>query len=315
MMKSDGVLLFTKNLTVNLVTEEGIVRAVRGVDLEIKKGETLGLIGETGCGKSVLGLSILRLLPENAIIEGSIIFRGVNLLDLNKDEMRKVRGREIAWVPQSFSTSLNPVLKVGFQIAEVAMENFGWSKLRAVDLALGLLRKFELLPAEKRASEYPHQLSGGMRQRVLMAMGIAGEPSLIIADEPTKGIDSSRKLTVLEVFQKINRTTSLLLITHDLLFAEKLCDRIAVMYCGKIVEVGAVKEFFEEPLHPYSKGLLSSLPTRGLKPIPGDIPSMVNPPGGCSFHPRCESALDRCKCEVPPLRTWKSRVIGCWLYD
>jgi peptide/nickel transport system ATP-binding protein len=314
-MKENEVLLILKNLRVSIFTEGGVVKAVRGVELEIKNRETLGLVGETGCGKSILGLSILRLLPENAKIEGSIIFKNKNLVKLSEEEMRKIRGREIAWVPQSFSTSLNPVLKVGFQIAEVAMENFGWSKLRAWDLALELLRKFELLPAEKRANEYPHQFSGGMRQRALVAMGIAGEPSLIIADEPTKGVDASRKQTVLEVFQKINKATSLLLITHDLLFAERLCDRIAVMYCGKIVEVGATREFFEEPLHPYSKGLLNSLPTKGLKPITGDTPSMVNPPTGCTFHPRCEFALNRCRWESPPLRAWKARVVGCWLYD
>jgi peptide/nickel transport system ATP-binding protein len=314
-MKENEVLLILKNLRVSIFTEGGVVKAVRGVELEIKNRETLGLVGETGCGKSILGLSILRLLPENAKIEGSIIFKNKNLVKLSEEEMRKIRGREIAWVPQSFSTSLNPVLKVGFQIAEVAMENFGWSKLRAWDLALELLRKFELLPAEKRANEYPHQFSGGMRQRALVAMGIAGEPSLIIADEPTKGVDASRKQTVLEVFQKINKATSLLLITHDLLFAERLCDRIAVMYCGKIVEVGATRESFEEPLHPYSKGLLNSLPTKGLKPITGDTPSMVNPPTGCTFHPRCEFALNRCRWESPPLRAWKARVVGCWLYD
>ena len=306
-------LLSIEKLRVGIFTDEGTVKAVSGINLKIKNKETLGLIGESGCGKSILGLSILRLLPENAKIEGSIIFKGKNLLELEEEEIRKLRGRGIAWVPQSFSTSLNPVLKVGFQIAEVAMENFGWSKEKSWNLALELLRRFELEPASKRANEYPHQYSGGMRQRVLVAMGIAGEPDLIIADEPTKGIDANRKLKVLEAFQKIDKT-SMLLITHDLPFAEKLCDRIAVMYCGKIVEVASTQEFFEEPLHPYSKGLLDSLPSRGLKPIPGETPSMVNPPYGCRFHPRCKFAMDKCS-NKPPLTTLKDRAVRCWLYD
>jgi len=307
-------LLSIEKLSVGIFTDEGTIKALSNVDLEIKNKETLGLIGETGCGKSILGLSILRLLPQNAKMGGAIIFKGKNLLQIEEEEMRKVRGREIAWVPQSSSTSLNPVLKIGFQIAEVPRENFGREKKKSWNFALELLKRFELEPVSKRANEYPHQYSGGMKQRVLVAMGIAGEPSLIIADEPTKGIDAGRKAKVGEMFQKKIDKTSLLLITHDLPFAEKLCDRIAVMYCGKIVEVAPAQQFFARPLHPYSKGLLNSLPSRGLEPIPGETPSMVNPPRGCRFRPRCKFAMEKC-CKEPPLITFKNRNIWCWLYD
>ena len=298
------------NLKVYFKTDLGIVKAVDGVDLEVHKGERFTLIGESGSGKSVLAVSILRLLPKNAEICGKIIFNGKNLLELSEEEMRKIRGRKIAWIPQSQS-SLNPVLTVGFQSAEPMIEHLGLDKKSAF---AKILKIFDFLGIGRyRARDYPHQFSGGMRQRVLVAMGISTSPELIIADEPTKGLDASKRAQIVELFRKIGDKT-MLIITHDLNFAEKLASRIAVMYCGKIVEVSPAEYFFNEPLHPYSKGLLNSIPSRGLKPIKGFQPSMINPPKGCRFRERCEFASERCEIE-PPLIGVDGRFVRCWLYD
>ncbi len=303
-------MLKIENLKVYFKTDLGIVKAVDGVDLEVHKGERFTLIGESGSGKSVLAISILRLLPKNAEISGKIVFNGKNLLELSEEEMRRIRGRKIAWIPQSQS-SLNPVLTVGFQSAEPMIEHLGFDKKSAF---AKVLRIFDFLGiGRNRAKDYPHQFSGGMRQRVLVAMGISTSPELIIADEPTKGLDASKRAQVVGLFRRIEDRT-MLIITHDLNFAEKLADRIAVMYCGKIVEVSPAKEFFNEPLHPYSKGLLDSLPSRGLKPIRGFQPSMMNPPSGCRFRERCEFASERCRRE-PPLFNLNGRSVRCWLHD
>lgn len=303
-------MLKVENLKVYFKTDLGVVKAVDGVDLEVHEGERFTLIGESGSGKSVLAISILRLLPKNAEIDGRIIFNGRNLLELSEEEMRRIRGRKIAWIPQSQS-SLNPVLTVGFQSAEPVIEHFGLDKKSAF---AKVLRIFDFLGiGRNRAKDYPHQFSGGMRQRVLVAMGISTSPDLIIADEPTKGLDATKRAQMVELFRKIEDKT-MLIITHDLNFAEKLADRIAVMYCGKIVEVSPAECFFNGPLHPYSKGLLDSLPSRGLKPIKGFQPSMINPPRGCRFRERCEFASERCKNE-PPLISVDGRSVRCWLYD
>ena len=303
-------MLKIEDLKVYFETDFGIVRAVDGVSFELQKGEKFTLIGESGSGKSVLAQAILRLLPKNAEISGKIIFDGRDLLKLSEEEMRKIRGREIAWIPQSQS-SLNPVLTVGFQSAEPMIEHLGLDKLSALSKVAKL---FEFLGIGRgRIKEYPHQFSGGMKQRVLVAMGISTDPKLIIADEPTKGLDSSKRSQIVELFRKIGDKT-MLIITHDLNFAEKLADRIAVMYCGEIVEVSPAEEFFSEPLHPYSKGLLESLPSKGLKPIKGFQPSMIKPPKGCRFRERCEFASEICKNE-PPLVNLNGRSVRCWLYD
>ena len=310
-------LLVVKNLYVNFLVEDVKVKAVNGVSISIKEGETLCLIGESGSGKSVLGLSILRLLPENTGISGEIIFNGKNLLSLPEKEMRKIRGKEIAWVPQSPSTSLNPVLKVGYQVAEPMILHLKLSKKDAYERTVELLDYFGIHPARRRAEEYPHQYSGGMRQRALVAMGTSTKPKLIIADEPTKGVDVIKKVRVVKLFEKIKRDNdklSLLLITHDIPFAKKLADRVAVMYCGQVVEISKAKDFFKNPLHPYSKALLESLPSNGLKPIPGQPPSMINPPEGCKFHPRCEFATEKCLKE-PPFFEHNGNFVRCYLYD
>lgn len=312
---SRGVLLSVEDLKVHFILEDMSVKAVDGVSFNVHKDETLALIGESGSGKSVLGMTILRLLPENVRVNGKILFNGSNLLDLSEEGLREIRGKEIAWVPQNPATSLNPVMKVGIQIAEPMEIHLGIDRKSAVHRVVNLLKFFDINPPEKRVNEYPHQYSGGMKQRALVAMGTSTKPKLIIADEPTKGIDMTKKVSIVELFRKIKKNElSLLLITHDLPFAEKLADRIAVMYCGQIVEVCNVKKFFKSPLHPYSKALLNSLPSRGLKPIKGNPPSMVNPPRGCKFHPRCEYMSGRCL-EEPQMFEIDGNLVRCWLYD
>ncbi len=301
-------MLKVEGLKVHLETEFGVVRAVDGVSFEVMKGEKFTLIGESGSGKSVLAQSILKLLPKNAYVSGRILFKGINLLELGEEEMRKIRGRKIAWIPQSQS-SLNPVLTVGFQCAEPIIEHFKSDKRSALSK---VARIFEFLGiGTDRISDYPHQFSGGMRQRVIVAMGISADPEFLIADEPTKGLDASKRESVIELFDKIDKT--MLIITHDLKFAEKVSDRIAVMYCGEVVEISPAKEFFKDPLHPYSKGLLEALPSRGLKPIRGFQPSMINPPKGCRFKDRCEFAKKICE-KSPPESIVDGRIVRCWMY-
>ncbi len=301
-------MLKVEELRVHFRTEFGVVRAVDGVSFEVERGEKFTLIGESGSGKSVLAQSILRLLPKNAYVSGRIIFEGRNLLELGEEEMRRIRGRKIAWIPQSQS-SLNPVLTVGLQCAEPVMEHFKTDKKSAL---LKVARMFEFFGMGRgRISDYPHQFSGGMRQRVLVAMGISADPEFLIADEPTKGLDASKRKNIAELFEKIDKT--MLIITHDLEFAERVSDRIAVMYCGEVVEISPAKEFFREPLHPYSKGLLESLPSRGLKPIIGFQPSMINPPSGCRFRERCEFAKKICE-RAPPESIVDGRIVRCWMY-
>ncbi|MCS7121931.1 MAG: ABC transporter ATP-binding protein [Archaeoglobaceae archaeon] len=299
------MVLEIDKLNVKFHLEPIVVKAVRDVSLKIKR-ECLALIGESGSGKSVLGMSILRILPENAKVEGKIIFEGKNLLELKEKEMRKIRGSRISWIPQNPATSLNPVLKVGFQVSEAMIEH-GIGKNFAFEKTLKLFDSLSLRPAEEKAKNYPCELSGGMKQRVLVCMGISNDPDLIIADEPTKGIDVVKRNAVAKLFQKLKDVSSLLLITHDLRFAEKLADRVAVMYCGQVLEIRDADEFFKEPLHPYSKALLNSLPPK-LVPIKGSSPSMVNPPKGCSFHERCDYVKEICREEVP------NGEIKCWLY-
>ncbi len=302
------------DLKVHFRTRMGTVKAVDGVSFEVRRGEKFVLIGESGSGKSVLAQAILKLLPENAEISGKVLFEGKNLLELSNKEIRRIRGRKVAWIPQSQS-SLNPLLDVGFQCAEPLMEHFCMEKESAITK---ILKLFDFLGVGRdRAKDYPHQFSGGMRQRVLIAMGISANPELIIADEPTKGLDAGKRDQIVELFGRIDCT--MLIITHDLRFAEKIAERVGVMYCGKLVEVSPAKEFFKKPLHPYSRGLLDSLPSRGLKPIPGFQPSLINPPEGCRFRGRCSLAKDvckeMCKKEPPMFSVSEERIVRCWLYD
>lgn len=305
------------DLKVRFSTEYGIVRAADTVNLEIGKNETLGLIGETGCGKTVLGLSILRLLPENTTVEGKILYQGVDLLTLGEDEMRQIRGKEIATIFQNPLTSMNPALTIGTQISEPFVLHQGFKKKDAMQKVIEMLKQVRMPSPSERVKSYPHELSGGMRQRAMIAMGLACTPPLIIADEPTKGLDVTIQAQVVELIKELTTKsgTSMLLITHDLGVAAELCDNIAVMYSGEIVEYANIKEFFKNPGHPYTQGFLDSLPSRGLKPMNGMSPSLIDLPEGCKFYPRCPSAMDICKSNRPEMvEIAKRHFVRCFLY-
>jgi len=271
--------------------------------LDIEDCKIVGLIGETGCGKSVLGLSVLRLLPRNTEVKGKVFYKGRDILKLTGEEMRRLRGKEMALIPQNPSTSLNPVLKIGTQIAESLQLHRQLSREKAWQAAIDMLQSLNLPKPKKRVEEYPHQLSGGMKQRVLAAIGIAGEPSLLIADEPTKGLDALIRVQVVDVLRQLVLQTgaAMLLITHDLKVAAGLCDELAVMYAGEIIEHGPAGQLLSSPQHPYTRGLIASLPGNGLRPVKGFSPSLINLPVGCKFHPRCPFAIKACTEERPRL--------------
>ena len=289
------------DLKTHFPTPDGSVRAVDTITLSIGAHETFGVIGETGCGKTVLGLSVMRLLPPTATIGGKIVYAGVNLLEVSEAEMRAVRGEEIAMILQNPTTSLNPVIRVGEQIAEAIRLHQGLNRKDAKEKAVEMIDAVKIPSPAERANEYPHEFSGGMKQRVMIAMGLACDPSLIIADEPTKGLDVTIKAQIVELIQKVTEKKAMLLITHDLGVARELCDRIALMYAGELVEYARTEEIFENPLHPYTRGFLGSLPDRGLVPIPGISPSLIDLPEGCRFHPRCEHATDVCRRKHPEM--------------
>ena len=282
-------------------TPDGLVRAVDTIDLSIREGETVGLIGETGCGKTVLGLTLMRLLQSSTTIEGTIIYKGTDLLKISEAEMRRTRGREIAMILQNPTTSLNPVMRVGEQIAEAIRLHQGLNKKDAAEKAIEMLDAVRIPSPSQRANEYPHEFSGGMKQRVMIAMGLACNPSLIIADEPTKGLDVTIKLQIIRLLKEVTEETAMLLITHDLGVARALCDQIALMYAGELVEYATTGDIFEDPLHPYTRGFLGSLPSNGLVPIPGMSPSLINLPDGCRFHPRCGHATELCRRKHPDM--------------
>jgi peptide/nickel transport system ATP-binding protein len=311
-------LLGIRNLKVYFYSEDGVVRAVNDVDLDIGEGETLGIIGETGCGKTILGLSILHLLSENTKVEGRILYRGKDLLKLSEDEMRKIRGKEIAMIFQNPLSSMNPVLTIGTQVAEPVELHQHLEKRNAKEKVIEMLRSVRITSPSTRVDEYPHEFSGGMRQRAMIAMGLICMPSLIIADEPTTGLDVTIQAQIVELIKEVLKDsgTSMLLITHDLGVAAELCDNIAVMYPGEIVEYAGVRDMFKNPKHPYTRGFLDSLPGRGLKPIPGISPSLINIPEGCKFHPRCSYATGRCKKERPQMKkVGEKHFVRCFLYD
>jgi len=289
------------NLRAYFPSQDGLVKAVDAVDLKIEKGERLGLIGETGCGKTVLGMSIIRLLAPSTRIQGQILFKGRDLLNLKEEEMRLLRGKEISMILQNPTTSLNPVLKVGDQIAEVLQLHLGLDKKDAKAKAVEMLAATIIPEASKRANQYPHELSGGMKERVMIAMGLASHPSFIIADEPTKGLDAVTKGEIVRLIRDMTAGRSMLMITHDLAAAREICDRIAVMYAGELLEDASADKILKNPQHPYTQGFICSLPSKGLRPIPGTSPSLIDTPSGCRFHPRCPMAIDICKREHPEM--------------
>lgn len=304
---------------------DGIIKAIDGVSFDVNKSEVLGLVGESGCGKSVTARSIMRLVPDppGKIVSGRVLYEGKDLLSLTEEEMRKYRGKKIAMSFQDPMTYLNPVFKVGDQIAEALILHQGLDKNSAFDKAVDLMEIVQIQDARQRAQDYPHQLSGGMRQRILLAMAISCKPQLLIADEPTTALDVIVQAEVLDLLKDLIRqlNLSLIIITHDMGVVAQLSDRIAIMYAGRIMEVSDVNTIFHNPKNPYTIGLLESLPRieeeqEKLLSISGDVPDLINPPSGCRFHPRCPYAKSMCDKEVPSLETYKDEhLVACHQAD
>jgi oligopeptide/dipeptide ABC transporter ATP-binding protein len=302
-------LLEVRDLTVHFDTEDGLVEAVDGVTFNVRSGEILGVVGESGSGKSVTALALLRLIrPPGRIVQGAVRFEGTDLVGLSEDEMRAVRGTRIAMVFQSPRTALNPVLPVGRQISRLFELHQGASRAEGRARTIGMLKLVGISEPERRARQYAHQLSGGMCQRVMIAMALATSPRLLLADEPTTGLDVSIAAQILELLRDLGRRTgaSILLITHDLGVVAEVCDRVAVMHAGQIVEVGAVRTIFARPLHPYTQALVRSIPRIDrdvtMEPIPGTVPSLLAPPPGCRYADRCPRVLDVCRRDRPAPR-------------
>jgi oligopeptide/dipeptide ABC transporter ATP-binding protein len=323
-------LLKVQGLKTYFFLERGVVRAVDGVDFEIKKGEILGLVGETGCGKSVTALSILRLIqsPPGKIFEGKIIFEDEDLLKKSSEEMRKLRGTKISMIFQDPHTCLDPVFTIGYQIAEpIELHQVEEQHLmRAEEVpkkVIDMLKLVRIPDPEQRVAEYPHQFSGGMKQRAIIAMMISGNPSLLIADEPTTALDVTIQAQILDLMRDLRRRlgTSILLITHNLGVVAEMCDRVAVMYAGNIVEQAEIMTLFKSPKHPYTKALLAAVPKVGskkkeLETIPGTVPSLITPPPGCKFHPRCPYVMDICRKKFPQMtKIGKEHLVRCYLYS
>ena len=322
-MKDPDELLRVENLKTYFFTEDGVVKAVDGVSLRLNRGKTLGLVGESGCGKSVTSLSIMRLIaPPGRIVEGEIRLRGLDLAKLREEEMRHIRGNRISMIFQQPTSCLNPVFRVGDQIAEALMVHRHMSKQQARQRAIELLTMVGIPSAKTRVDSYPHEMSGGMCQRVMIAMALSCEPELLIADEPTTALDVTIQAQILELMRDLRDRfhTGIILITHDLGIVAEMADDVSVMYAGQIVEEAPVEELFAEPKHPYTQGLLASIPVLGevkerLAVIPGSVPSLRNLPPGCRFAGRCPYVMDICRVEMPDLfRLSQTRTVRCWLY-
>jgi oligopeptide/dipeptide ABC transporter ATP-binding protein len=325
-MAYDNNLLTIRGLHTYFYTEDGVVKALNGVNLEIGHGECLGLVGESGSGKSVTALSILRLIqdPPGKIVQGEIWFEGENLLEFSTDRMcEEVRGGKIAMIFQDPMTSLNPVFRVGTQVAEAIKihQHVGWKE--ALKRAVQMMVRVGIPSAETRSTDYPHQFSGGMKQRVMISMGLSCNPQLLIADEPTTALDVTIQAQILEQMKEIKEDTgaSILLITHDLGVIGEMADRVAVMYAGNIVEYTDADTLFTAPQHPYTQGLLNCFPEASerkteLEPIEGIVPNLVNPPSGCRFHPRCKMAMPICSEREPQLKEIApGHQVSCLLHE
>jgi oligopeptide/dipeptide ABC transporter ATP-binding protein len=321
-------LLEVRNLKTYFYTEDGLVRAVDGVNFEVYPGEVLGLVGESGCGKSVTSLSIMRLIaPPGKVVEGQILLDGKDLLELPEEQMIKVRGNKISMIFQQPQTALNPVFQVDDQIAEVLNIHQDFGKEAGKKRAVELLKMVGIPDAQRRAESYPHELSGGMAQRVMIAMALACVPELLIADEPTTALDVTIQAQILDLMRDLRTKmgTSVILITHDLGVIAEMAERVAVMYAGEIVEQAEVDELFDQPLHPYTQGLIGSIPVLGkikdqLDVIPGSVPNLVDLPPGCRFAPRC-AAREKYACQIcaekrPDLiEAAPGHLVRCWLYQ
>ena len=323
----NGILLEIQDLQTHFVTDAGTVRAVDGVSLKVRKGETLGIVGESGCGKSVTALSVLRLIPNppGRVVGGKILLDGRNLLELPEDEMRKVRGGSISMIFQEPMTSLNPVFTVGDQIAEGIRLHQRLSKRDSWGKAVEMLRLVRIPDPDRRVKEYPHQMSGGMRQRVMIAMALSCNPHLLIADEPTTALDVTIQAQILELLNQLKAELGMavMLITHDLGVVADTAARVVVMYAGRVVEEAPVLELFRNPLHPYTQGLLNSIPRiekaerrPRLQAIPGMVPDLLDLPRGCKFQARCSKVFDACRGDEPQLKAVGAadHFVRCCLY-
>lgn len=317
-------LLDIQKLTTCFSSPQGIAKAVDTVSLSFMQGETLAIVGESGCGKTVLALSVLGLIPDppGRVTEGNILYRDQNLLNMTEGELRKIRGNHVSMIFQEPMTALNPVFRVNDQIAEPLKLHQGLNKQEALEKAVDALDLVGIPNPAKIAKSYPHELSGGMRQRVMIAMAMACNPDLLIADEPTTALDVTIQAQILDLMNNLKEQMdgSLMLITHDLGVVARMAQRIAVMYSGKIVELSPADKLYKDPLHPYTQGLLASIPRIGekthLNPIPGIVPSIFNQPEGCRFHPRCPKAFAKCSLILPPLiKAYSDRKVRCWLYE
>jgi peptide/nickel transport system ATP-binding protein len=317
-------LLQIEDLHTQFFTSRGVVRAVDGVSLHVDVGETLGVVGESGCGKTMTALSVLRLVPEpGRITSGRIRFRGRDVTKMDDDEIRDFRGNDVAMIFQDPMTSLNPVTKVGFQIEEAMTAHERFSPEQAKGRVIELLKRVRVPSAETRVKDYPHQFSGGMRQRAMIAMGLSNEPSLLIADEPTTALDVTVQAQIIQLMKQLNRElgTAMMLITHNMALVASLCQRIVVMYAGRVVEEGPVDQIFKSPQHPYTWSLLRSVPRVDearkdrLVSIKGLPPDLASPPPGCKFHPRCPFVIDKCKSDPEPQLedVATNQVARCWV--
>ena len=316
-------VLSVRNLQVEFETRRGMLRAIDSVSYDIAKGEVLGVVGESGAGKSVTGLAVIGLIdPPGRISGGEILLSGLRIDNLPPEEMRKVRGKRIGMIFQDPLTSLNPLYRVGDQIIETIKTHTNLTDQQARKRAIDLLAEVGIPAPEKRIDGYPHEFSGGMRQRVVIALAICAEPELIIADEPTTALDVSVQAQIISLIKRLGRDhgTAVMLVTHDMGVIAETCDRVAVMYAGRVAEIGPVQEVIKNPLHPYAKGLMGAIPTlagedKRLVQIPGAMPRLSAIPPGCSFNPRCSSAFDRCRVDRPePLRQG-TQAVACHLYD
>ena len=328
---SSEKILEIENLHTHFFSRDGLVRAVDGVSYSLNRRETLGVVGESGCGKSVTALSILRLIadPPGKIVDGSIRFEGKNLLDYSESAMQGIRGNEISMIFQEPMTSLNPVLTIGHQISEAIILHQGLSRKEAWNRAIEMLRLVNIPEAQLRVKEYPHQMSGGMRQRVMIAMALSCNPKVLLADEPTTALDVTIQAQILELMLEMQQKlgTAIILITHDLGVIAETAERVVVMYAGKMVEEAEVGELFGMPCHPYTRGLLDSMPRLDvaaehppgrvrLKEIEGMVPSLYNLPQGCLFAPRCPYATEQCQAEYPPMEEKRpGHLAACWHSD
>lgn len=318
-------VLEVNNLTTHFFSDEGVVKAVDGVNFFIEAEETLGIVGESGCGKSVTSLSIMQLIPSppGKIVAGQVLFEGQDLLKKSQEEMRKIRGNDIAMIFQEPMTSLNPVYTIGDQIAEAVILHQKVDKKEAWKRATDMLRLVGIPSPERRVHEYPHQMSGGMRQRVMIAMALSCNPKLLVADEPTTALDVTIQAQILELMKEMKRRfhAAIMLITHDLGVVAEMTDRVIVMYAGKVVEEARTVDLFKEPLHPYTQGLMDSIPRLDqeahakLHVIEGTVPNLLNLPKGCSFAPRCPKAMPVCQEKTPVLtEIGDNRKVSCWLH-